>query len=164
MFSQAGRDKFFYYYLLVHIPITLLIDGQAIFCSKSIYPSFLRPIYDFASKDDPLLQNNLVPWFQTFIVLEMVFQLPVFVIGAIGLKKRSPKIYPLLTIYGTSCATTTLACLSTVIFDPRPSVQSQLPKLLGSYVPFLLIPLSMAVDYGSRLVGLVGEKSEEKRE
>lgn len=34
--------------------------------------------------------------------------------------------------------------------------QTHLPQLLGSYVPFLLVPLAMAVDYGSRLTKLAG--------
>lgn len=39
-------------------------------------------------RDDPLLQNALSPlfaWFQSFIILEIVFQLPVFFLGVRGL-------------------------------------------------------------------------------
>lgn len=32
-----------------------------------------------------------------------------------------------------------------------PGIKHQLPVLLASYVPFFLVPLAMAVDYGMRL-------------
>ncbi|KAG7091790.1 hypothetical protein E1B28_008194 [Marasmius oreades] len=40
-----------------------------------------------------------------------LFQVPAFVLGIHGLLKKSPKIYPLLCLYGASTATTTLPCL-----------------------------------------------------
>lgn len=35
-----------------------------------------------------------------------------------------------------------------------PGIKHQLPKLLASYIPFLLVPLSMGIDYGMRLTRL----------
>lgn len=47
----------------------------------------------FAQRDDPLLQHaNDLPsfaWFQAFIILEVVFQLPTFFIGIRGLYKST---------------------------------------------------------------------------
>lgn len=71
----------------------------------------------------------------------------------------SRSIYPLLSIYGASSATTTYACLATVLTMPGIS-QPHLVKLLASYVPFLLVPLMMAVDFGLRLTSSIAEKED----
>lgn len=57
----------------------------------------------FAAKEDPLLTNATSPlfaWFQSFILLEVIFQLPVFFLGVRGLWKRaSPSRLPALFVY-----------------------------------------------------------------
>ncbi|GAA5849678.1 hypothetical protein JCM8547_000532 [Rhodosporidiobolus lusitaniae] len=154
--SPRVRDWIYFAFLAVHIPATLLVDIQALFFAEAVSPAWLRQIYVFAAKDDPLLTNANAPlfaWFQSFIILEILFQVPVFFLGARGLWKHNPSIYPLLAVYGASSATTTWACLATVLTVPGMS-QPHLVKLLASYVPFLLIPLAMAVDYTSRLTRL----------
>jgi hypothetical protein len=76
----------------------------------------------------------------------------------------NPSIYPLLAVYGASSATTTWACLATVLTMPGISSE-HLVKLLASYVPFLLIPFVMAVDYTLRLTRLAegGRAIKDKR-
>ncbi|KAK4704905.1 sigma intracellular receptor 2, partial [Phenoliferia sp. Uapishka_3] len=155
MVSQAFRDTVYMWFLILHIPATLVIDIQALFFAESVSPAFLRQPFLYARRDDPLLQNANSPlfaWFQSFIILETIFQLPVFFLGIQGLRRGSRSIYPLLAIYGASSATTTWACLATVL--TMPGITHQLPVLLASYVPFLLVPLAMAVDYGIRLAGI----------
>ncbi|SCV67796.1 BQ2448_5407 [Microbotryum intermedium] len=114
--------------------------------------------HDFAAKDDYLLQNAnqaMFSWFQSFIILEMLFQVPVFVLGIRGLlRKNTTTIQPLLAIYGASSSTTTWACLATVLNDPNLVNLEQRLTLFFTYLPFLLIPLSMAVDYTIRLTKL----------
>jgi hypothetical protein len=101
-------------------------------------------------------------WFHSFLLLEAFFQFPVFVVGIYGLWKDSRSIYMLLALYGSSTATTTLACLayiwSTPITSPTTlalglvSVTSeQKMMLLSSYVPFFVVPLVMAVDMAYRV-------------
>jgi hypothetical protein len=99
---------------------------------------------------------------QAFIILEVVFQLPTFFVGIKGLYKGSTSIYPLLALYAASSATTTYACLATVLTMPGIS-QPHLVKLLASYVPFLLIPLAMAVDFGLRLTEIAQREEKGKR-
>lgn len=102
--------------------------------------------------------------------------MPVFVVGMRGLWKSAfplilpssagvslnlapfrtdtPTIYPLLLLYSSSSATTTLACLATVL--SLPSIpHAHLTKLLASYTPFFVVPAVMAVDMLGRLAGLV---------
>ncbi|GAA6001140.1 Ema19p [Rhodotorula paludigena] len=153
MLSQRARDWVYLTFLAVHIPATLLVDVQALFCAEYFSPAWLREIFIFAAKEDPLLTNATAPlfaWFQSFIILEVLFQLPVFFLGVRGLWKRQSTIYPLLALYGASSSTTTFACIATVLTTPG-LTQPQLTKLLVSYVPFMLVPLAMAVDYGARM-------------
>ncbi|GAA5904408.1 Ema19p [Sporobolomyces salmoneus] len=154
MFAQRTRDWIFISFLAIHIPATLLVDSQALFFAAKFSPSLLRIPFIFAARDDPLLQNaNNYPsfaWFQAFIILEVIFQLPTFFIGLRGLYRDSSSIYPLLALYGASSATTTYACLATVLTMPG-IPQAHLFKLLASYVPFFLVPLAMAIDFGARL-------------
>ncbi|TNY18090.1 transmembrane protein 6/97 [Rhodotorula diobovata] len=164
MLSQRTRDWIYFWFLAVHIPATLLVDIQALFFAEHISPTWLRQIFVFAAKEDPLLTNATSPlfaWFQSFILLEVIFQLPVFFLGVRGLWKRDPSIYPLLALYGASSATTTFACIATVLHTPGLS-SAQLTKLLASYVPFMLVPLCIAVDYGTRLTRVMRALGEGK--
>jgi hypothetical protein len=77
----------------------------------------------------------------------------------------SKKIYPLLLIYATSSATTTLPCIVYVLSLPPPSSGTTILDhtltfeqrliLLSGYVPFFLVPLIMVFDMGSRIYNLV---------
>ena len=78
----------------------------------------------------------------------------------------SRTIYPLLAIYASSTATTTLACVFQVIHTPETTLETitqnlpsitadQRSMLLSSYIPFFLIPFIMAVDMGMRTHELV---------
>ncbi|KAI5476753.1 hypothetical protein MNV49_007343 [Pseudohyphozyma bogoriensis] len=165
MLSRNARDWIYLVFLLIHIPATLLVDIQALLFAEQFSPTSLRQVYLLAQKDDPLLTHATHPdwvWFQSFIILEIVFQLPTFFIGARGLLKGSKSVWPLLALYGASSATTTWACLATVI--TMPGIEKQLPQLLASYVPFFLVPFCMALDYGVRLTKLVaGADLKEKK-
>ena len=89
-----------------------------------------------------------------------------------SLPAGSRSIYSLLVLYGASSATTTLACLTSII--QMPSVryvagsnilaldnpvgaltQEQRLILLSGYVPFFLVQLVMAVDMAMRVGKLV---------
>ncbi|KAL0955302.1 hypothetical protein HGRIS_004191 [Hohenbuehelia grisea] len=73
-----------------------------------------------------------------------------------------------MIIYGASTATTTLACLAVVLNTPVTSSSAAAPDgtvtitseqrnlLLGSYLPYLLIPLVMAVDCSLRVSTMLG--------
>ncbi|KAH9022030.1 hypothetical protein EDB85DRAFT_1997547 [Lactarius pseudohatsudake] len=101
-------------------------------------------------------------WFKSFLYLEAVFQLPVFVIGAYGLWKDSRGIYGLLVLYGASTCTTTYACIAAILEAPTTSAATiaqnvvsvtpaQRSMLLFSHAPFFVIPLFLAVDMAVRL-------------
>ncbi|SGZ17274.1 BQ5605_C020g09109 [Microbotryum silenes-dioicae] len=97
-------------------------------------------------------------WFQSFIILEIIFQVPVFVLGIRGLlRKNTTAIHPLLAIYGASSSTTTWACLATVLNEPHLPTLNHRLTLFFTYLPFLLVPLAMTVDYTVRLTRVCRE-------
>lgn len=78
----------------------------------------------------------------------------------------SRAIYVLVLLYGASTATTTLPCVAVIFQTPETSASTiaqniasvtsaQRLLLLSSYIPFLLIPLIMAVDMAFRVLSLV---------
>jgi hypothetical protein len=169
--SSRPMDLIYFIFFLIHIPSTLLIDCQAVW-PKHLFPKFLQdiPFWYVGMSGDPLVGRAMgilgdgsdLAWFMSFLYLEALFQLPVFVLGAIGLWRDSPGIYSLLALYGASTATTTLACIAMIIDVPTTSAATFAQKvisitseqrvlLLCSYVPFFIIPLCIGVDMASRL-------------
>ena len=83
-------------------------------------------------------------------------------------------VYLPIALYGASTATTTLACVALVLATPSTSAATaaagiasvtaaQRANLLANYLPFLFLPLTMAVDMGLRLytLALKGLKAEQ---
>ena len=177
-------------FLAVHIPATLLIDCQAVYPS-TYKPWFLEALMQWyhAAFRDPLIggisgrfnsKHGLgggggegLEWFKTFVYLELIFQLPIFIIGFLGLYHNNKKVYPVLLAYAASSATTTLACLVSLWTTPEstparlaqdvPCVSAvQRAVLVGSYASFFVVPLVMALDLAGRLVRMCGEADGEK--
>ncbi|OJT09798.1 hypothetical protein TRAPUB_13757 [Trametes pubescens] len=83
---------------MIHLPATFLIDLQALY-PKQWVPSILSnlPKFYVEMSSDPLIgsamgyfgQSHLdaYTWFRSFLLVEAFFQVPVFVIGLIGLWK-----------------------------------------------------------------------------
>ncbi|KAI6038629.1 transmembrane protein 6/97 [Pisolithus marmoratus] len=171
--SSRPLDLLYFLFFLIHIPATLLLDCQALYPESAVPTSIkaLPRIYLDVSAD-PLIAGVFghapgdFTWFKMFLYLEAFFQLPIFVLGAVKLWQDSPSIYPLLVIYGASTATTVLPCLTVLLLTPITSPETiaagihsvtsfQRILLLSSYIPFLLIPLLIAVDMAFRLSKLV---------
>ncbi|PPQ73236.1 hypothetical protein CVT26_015039 [Gymnopilus dilepis] len=159
----------------IHLIATLVVDLQY-FYPAWLVPGWMRALLDFyiGMSKDPLVggvdgafggSEHLV-WFKTFLALEAVFQAPVFVLGFRALRRGSKSIYPLLILYGASSATTTLACITTILQTPQTTPETlaqgivsvttqERLMLLSSYVPFFLVPFIMAVDMTLRVSKLV---------
>lgn len=68
-------------------------------------------------------------------------------------------------MYGASTATTLLPVLHAVLTDKtsKPPLNAlELSVLLSSYIPFLVIPLGMALDLGLRLACMAGRVQKEE--
>ncbi|KZP01719.1 hypothetical protein CALVIDRAFT_594413 [Calocera viscosa TUFC12733] len=174
--TKRPLDLVYFAFFLVHIPATLCMDLQP------FYPPHLvpQPLKDFlawylVTSNDPVVSGAMgligrpgdFAWIKSFFFLEGFFQLPTFFIALYGLWIVSPRINVLILIYAASTATTTLACVATVVALPTTSdltIQAGLRSLtdiqrymlLSSYVPFMAVPALMVVDMGLRTLRLVG--------
>ncbi|KDN48279.1 hypothetical protein RSAG8_02871, partial [Rhizoctonia solani AG-8 WAC10335] len=181
--NERPLDLLYFIFFVVHIPATLLMDLQAIIPPGAL-PSFFQIIPEFylSISRDPLIAGAMglhgVPtqftWFRTFIMMEGLFQLPVFFLGLYVLKKNSPYTPILLTLYGSHVTTTVVPVLTTTlatpIFTSAPDTApftsltaSQLTILMASYIPFLAVPLAMAIDGTRRMIRVVGRTQELER-
>ncbi|KAL0060417.1 hypothetical protein AAF712_012786 [Marasmius tenuissimus] len=163
--TSRPLDLVYTVFFAFHIPITLLLDLNAIY-PPNFAPAVLTGMHKWYLEfsQDPLMvgmasgkgANELI-WFRSFLWMELLFQIPTFVLGIRGLMKNSPKIYPLLCLYGASTATTTLPCLLHVTraFYDDALTTMQFAILISGYIPFLFIPLGMAVDMALRLHKIV---------
>ena len=60
--------------------------------------------------------------------------------------------------YSASSCTTTFACLA-ILWSSTDPTQFQMSLLMGSYVPFFLVPFGMAIDMTLRLTKAQGTKT-----
>ncbi|NXT21676.1 SGMR2 protein, partial [Syrrhaptes paradoxus] len=147
--APRWRERLFALYFLSHVPITLLIDLQALL-PAGLYPQSLTDLlqwYVATFRDPVMLQPP--EWFKAFVWCEAVLQLPFFPIASYAFLKggckwiRTPAI-----IYSTHVATTLLPILAHILFHDfstserlGPRSQRERLALFSVYVPYLLIPL-----------------------
>ncbi|OCH87826.1 hypothetical protein OBBRIDRAFT_837098 [Obba rivulosa] len=173
--SSRPLDMLYFIFFMIHLPATLLVDLQALYPAHLVPPVIAQiPEYYITMSNDPLIGGVMgligdpahFVWFRTFLFLEALFQIPVFILGMRGLWNDSRSIYVLLLIYAASTTTTTLPCLSVILTTPLTTLKTQVADiafitplqqwlLLSSYIPFFLIPLMMTIDMAFRVLHLV---------
>lgn len=141
-------DWVFVAFFATHIPATLLVDLQCLPPLQEHYPAFAKDILAFhiSQFHDPLMATCPV-WLQSFIVCELFFQLPFFVLALYAFATRGNWIRIPAIVYGAHTATTLvpiLAYLATVVPDPNspsgPLSSSDRAALLAVYLPYALVP------------------------
>ncbi|KAH8832913.1 transmembrane protein 6/97 [Flagelloscypha sp. PMI_526] len=168
-------DLVYFIFFVFHFPASLLVDFQTI-APQNLIPSPLKqlPLLYINQSNDPLIGGLLgyfgdtgssLVWFKSMIYVEMLVQVPIFVLGAWGLWRDSKAVYPILLAYAGSTATSTLPCVTTIIDLPLvesiPAIGTyavtfnQKVLLLSGYVPFFLLPLIMVIDMTIRVSKLV---------
>lgn len=139
-----------------HILATLLIDVQGILPSALI-PKPLADLLDFyvTTFQDPLMSNvKNLPWFQSLISLEMIFQLPFFFWAVAELSSTSSSSSPKTLYYYSdsfrcACiaygahASTSMAPILTAILSSTTNSWNEKMSLLGMYGPYLIFPLGL---------------------
>ncbi|KAK0446864.1 transmembrane protein 6/97 [Armillaria borealis] len=163
--SARPLDLIYFTFFLCHIPASLLMDFQGLLYPNTYFPWIPEWYIEFSG--DPLIGGLLrreegLVWFKCFLVLELLFQFPVFLLGMRGLWKGSRSIYILILFYGASTATTTLPCIFHVIGSDALAT-GQMWMLLSSYIPFFLLPFGMAVDMAFRIYGIMEKGSVDKK-
>ncbi|TRY99764.1 hypothetical protein DNTS_020938 [Danionella cerebrum] len=139
----------FFIYFASHIPITLMIDLQALLPGH-LYPAELKNMMHWYAAEfkDPMMMDPPA-WFKSFVFCEALVQLPFFPVAAYAFLKggckwiRTPSI-----IYSAHVATTLVAILSHILFYnfplkpyPGPQTMNERLTLVSIYAPYLIIPI-----------------------
>ncbi|KAM4795303.1 sigma intracellular receptor 2 [Rhinophrynus dorsalis] len=139
----------FFFYFFSHIPITLLVDLQAIL-PASLYPQGLLDLmkwYTVTFKDH--LMMNPPAWFLSFVYCEGILQLPFFPVATYAFYKGGCKWIRIPAIvYSAHVATTVIAIIVHVLFGDfpksdliEPLSQKDRLTLVSIYAPYLVVPL-----------------------
>ena len=102
-------------FLGTHIPATLMMDSQALL-PPAIVPGFMKSLLDFhvRTNSDPLMADPPA-WFKSFILFELLFQLPFFFIGFKAFYERRNWIRIPGVVYGAHTATTLIPILAEIL-------------------------------------------------
>ncbi|KAI8333614.1 transmembrane protein 6/97 [Chlamydoabsidia padenii] len=144
-FTGRPLDFVFFIFFITHIPITLLLDLQA------IYPTWLVPSvllqanawYVNLTHDPFMGATSPIYWFQSFVSLEAICQLPFFFVASHGLYYDQSFIRLPMIVYGAHVVTTVVPLLGELILNP---LHVNRVMLLAIYSPYFLIPLLILVD------------------
>ena len=148
-------------YFVTHIPITMCVDLQGLF------PGFyegtpLAGLLDWyvATYNDVLMEgarSGDMPWFKSFLFCEALFQLPFFFYASVALAQKINSVRVPMIIYGSHVATTVLAILTEFAYSPA-LTQEQRLTLFGFYLPYLLVPVALVLDFSRHPVPFGGTK------
>ncbi|OWB73256.1 hypothetical protein B5S31_g2990 [[Candida] boidinii] len=172
MSLTSALDKFYFAYFLLHIPITIVIDSTLVIpvsIQHEIQKNFLK--FHIEQNKDFLLQAPLEKWLVMFGLIEMIFQLPFFIICVFNFIKNkyqyfSNYIWPFVLLYGFNACFTTWICLGYVYFfySEHGLNDSDMKSLIGVYFPTFLIPFVIMVDYAIRISNKLNESEHIKKE
>ena len=138
---QGNTKIAFLCFFISHIPITILIDGQAFF-PRHYYPQILQDVVDWyaATFKDKLMTHPTNPWFSSLVAIEILFQLPFFFYAVYTMLKRRDINKNLSIIYGSSTATTLIPIFACILTDEDTTIREK-GVLLGFYLPYLIFPM-----------------------
>jgi hypothetical protein len=130
-------------YFITHIPITILIDLQAILAQH--YPEALKTFMktEYAIKYGDFLMLSPPVWMKSLIVFEL-FQLPFFFFAAYALIYKKNVLRIPSIIYGSHVTTAVSVILSEFYFSDKITT-SQKVVLFSFYLPYLIIPFTITV-------------------
>lgn len=130
----------FLFYFAVHIPISILIDAQAVLPSQW-YPEALRSLVNdwyWENFHDVLMKTTPV-WFQSLVVVEMLIQLPFFVYAVLALAYRWNSFRIPALAYGVHLLTVMIPIIAEI------ACSTEIPnefktRLFSIYGPWVCIP------------------------
>ncbi|KAI7826702.1 transmembrane protein 6/97 [Kickxella alabastrina] len=152
-FSRAfhGRswlDVVYFFYFVSHIPITVFSDAAPLL-PADLLPGFMLELNRILTEQlsDPLMiigaTRSDMTWFRSMLTCELVLQLPFFFYAAYALWTNNPNRHAPLLVYGAHVSTTMAPVLGTLMLGDIDRTFHQRLLLLGLYLPYLLIPLSI---------------------
>ena len=138
---QGNTKIAFLCFFISHIPITILIDGQAFF-PRHYYPQILQDVVDWyaITFKDKLMTHPTDIWFSSLVAIEILFQLPFFFYAVSVMLKRMNINKNLSIIYGSSTATTLIPIFACILTDEDTTIREK-SVLLSFYLPYFIFPL-----------------------
>jgi uncharacterized membrane protein YhdT len=151
VFEGSLRTAFLCFFAS-HIPITLLIDGQAVLAP--FYPQILRDFvlwYCDLFGDVLMRGPNYESWFSSVVLFELLFQLPFFFVS-VSIIRRYPENHKKTTeqypkwfqksclVYGSHVATTLIPIIGTFVSSSDMTAQQKVITI-GVYSPYFIFPL-----------------------
>ena len=132
----------FFGFFASHIPVSLLLDGQVLFQSWSVW--FPQPTRDFlafyvSSVTDPVMTPPHAVWFRSVVLMELLFQVPFFVVALRFMTGRHvlwPAWFHSYTLCYSAQAFTVMLPIYATLFLEESSTDT-----LGIYLPYALFPL-----------------------
>lgn len=115
-------DAVYFYYFVIHTPITLLMDSTFVIpheyqlsIQRKLSEFHIKQNQDFIAIEKPL-------WIQIFVVWELIFQLPFFIYGIMDYLKNNKTGYsvhswPMFLLYGFNAGFTSLVCLIYILSE-----------------------------------------------
>ncbi|KAL3810641.1 hypothetical protein ACHAXA_008165 [Cyclostephanos tholiformis] len=175
---QGHTRTAFLCFFISHIPITLLIDSQAVF-PRDWYPNFLRSMVEWYSttfKDE--LMMHPPTWFKSLVVIELLFQVPFFLVAVyyiiargtrreddddddddddvnVSIARYDGAFRSSCTMYGSSTVTTMIPILSSILFARDDATVVERGRLMCLYLPYIIFPSWLLV-IAMREEGMVG--------
>ena len=134
-------------YFASHIPITLLVDAQAVLPDVGVvYPAPVAELVRWYAAEfgDTLMAAPPVgqpPWFKAIVWVEVALQLPFFFWALYAWVRKDNRLRIPLLIYAAHVATTLVPILG--VFATATHLQAtQRATLIAIYAPYLLLPLA----------------------
>lgn len=164
-------DSVYFYYFLVHTPITVLMDATFVIPTEYQLPIqrklslfHINQNKDFLAVESPL-------WMKIFVTWELIFQLPFFIYAAInylqnGRVKYSEKLWPMFLVYGFNTGFTSFLCIIYVLAESGQHglTVGETANLLGLYTPTMVLPFYMMYDFWVRIVAHLQTSESIKKE
>ena len=131
-------------YFLIHIPISLMVDFQAILSAEYFHSSlrwlvndwYWENFQDFLMKDPPI-------WFKSLVWVELIVQMPFFIYAVLALLNRWRSFRWAAFAYSIHLLTVMIPILSEVIFS---SIAQQFKlRLYLVYGLWVAMPLWIAI-------------------
>ncbi|KDD76725.1 hypothetical protein H632_c126p2 [Helicosporidium sp. ATCC 50920] len=127
-------------FLFVHIPITILLDAQAVFPRSWFHPTLIGAHRHYLlTYRDPLMTPPYAPWFLSLVWTEMVLQLPFFFAGAYAFIARKNWIRIPAVAYSSFVLATMCPILAELWQHRGPGYARY--TVLSFYAPWALFPL-----------------------
>ncbi|CCH60762.1 hypothetical protein TBLA_0D02590 [Henningerozyma blattae CBS 6284] len=145
------EQTIYWWYFLIHIPISIFIDTSIITEGRTLHPIFKKAINWHTVENNDYLVGERPKWLQFFVWTEMFYQLPLFFIAVLYGTTTIPETF--LKLYGLLAGGSSLWCLIDIVFNghyfllnpKKHTPRRALPimaklKLALFYFPYFLLP------------------------